>query len=56
MGTLQSAKGQNKDSQEGVNGDLITSPFPILKPQNPWIDEFYVVAERRATDFKAPKL
>ena len=29
-----------------------TSPFPILEPKNPWID----VQERRATDFKAPKL
>ena len=33
-----------------------TSPFPILEPQNPWIDEFDLVREHRATDFKAPKL
>ena len=33
-----------------------TSPFAIKEPQNPWIDEFYVVQERRATDFEAPKL
>ena len=34
-----------------------TSPFPILEPENPWIDEFYVVQEeRRATDFKASKI
>ena len=33
-----------------------TSPFTILEPQNPWIDEFYVVQERRTTDFKALKL
>ena len=32
------------------------SPFAILKPQNPWIDEFYVVQESRAEDFKAQKL
>ena len=36
--------------------DCPTSPFTILEPQNPWIDEFYVVQKRRATDFKAPKL
>ena len=24
-----------------------TSPFTILEPQNPWIDESYVVQERR---------
>ena len=28
----------------------------MLDPQNPLIDEFYVVQERRAMDFKAPKL
>ena len=33
-----------------------TSPFTILEPQNPWINEFYVVQKRRATDFKATKL
>ena len=33
-----------------------TSPFTILEPQNPWIDEFYVVRERRTTDFEHPKL
>ena len=33
-----------------------TSLFPILEPRNPWIDGFNVVQERRATDFKAPKL
>ena len=32
------------------------SPFQILEPQSPWIDEFYVVQERRATGFKAPIL
>ena len=31
-------------------------PFPILEPQNPWIDEFHVVQECHATDFKTPKL
>ena len=34
---------------------LPTSPFTILEPQYPWIDEFYVVQERRVTDCKAPK-
>ena len=33
-----------------------TSPFTILEPQNPWLDEFYVAQERRATDFKDQKL
>ena len=33
-----------------------TNPFPILEPQNPLIDEFYVVQNPRTTDFKAPKL
>ena len=33
-----------------------TSPFTILETQNPWIDEFYVVQEHRATNFKALKL
>ena len=33
-----------------------TNPFAILEPQNPWIDDFYVVQERHATDFKAPRL
>ena len=32
------------------------SLFTILESQNPLIDEFYVVQERRAMDFKAPKL
>ena len=31
-------------------------PFPNLEPQSPLIDEFYLVQERRAKDFKAPKL
>ena len=33
-----------------------TSPFTILEPHNPRIDEFHVIQERRASDFKAPKL
>ena len=33
-----------------------TRPFTILEHQNPWIGEFYVVQERRTTDFKALKL
>ena len=32
-----------------------TSPFSNLEPENPRIDEFYVVQERLAKDFKAPK-
>ena len=32
------------------------SPFTIIEPQNPWIDEFRIVWERIATDFKATKL
>ena len=28
----------------------------LWQPQNPWIDEFYVVEERRVTYFEAPKL
>ena len=32
-----------------------TSPFPIVSPQNPWINPC-VVQERRATDFKTHKL
>ena len=31
------------------------SPVTILEPQNPWIDEFYVVQESVTTDSKAPK-
>ena len=34
----------------------LTSSFTILEPQNPWIDKFYLVQERCAMDFKAPKL
>ena len=33
-----------------------TSPFTILEPQNPGIDKFYVIQERRTTDFRAAKL
>ena len=33
-----------------------TSPFTILEPRNPWMDEFHVFQERLATDFKAPQL
>ena len=36
--------------------DYPTSPIPILEPPNPWIDEFYVVQELRATDFKDSKI
>ena len=36
---------------------LPTNVCLILEPQNPWIDTFYfIVQERRATDYKAPKL
>ena len=30
------------------------SLFIILEPENQWIDEFYLVHERRAKDFNAP--
>ena len=40
----------------GAEAGNPTSPFTILGPKNTWIDEFYVVQKRRATDFKAPKL
>ena len=33
-----------------------TSPFTILEPQDQEIGKFCVGQERRATDFKAPKL
>ena len=33
-----------------------TSPFTILEPQDQEIGEFYVIQERRATDFEASKL
>ena len=40
-----------------INDHFPMSPFTVLEPQNPWIDQFYVVQERRATDyFKASKL
>ena len=32
-----------------------TDPFPISGPLNLWIGKFYVVQERRATDFKSTK-
>ena len=33
-----------------------TNPFTFLEPRDQEIDEFYLVQERRATDFEAPKL
>ena len=33
-----------------------TNSFTILEPEDQEIGEFYVVQERRATDFEAPKL
>ena len=38
------------------NTRYLTSPLTISEPQNPWIDEFYVVEERRATILTAPEL
>ena len=38
------------------NKPLAASPFTIIEPQNPWIDEFYVVQERCATDFRSSKI
>ena len=34
----------------------MTNTFTISEPRNQEIGEFYVVQERRATDFEAPKL
>ena len=33
-----------------------TNPFTILEPRDQEISKFYVVRERRATDFETPKL
>ena len=33
-----------------------TNPFTMLEPQDQEIGEFYVLQERRATDFEASKL
>ena len=37
------------------NGTFSISSFTIKGPQDQEIGDFYVVQERRATDFKAPK-
>ena len=50
------AKEENRREVRNNKTAYPTSPFQILEPLYPWIDEFYVVQERRATDFKAPKL
>ena len=39
-----------------LDSSLPTSRLTIMELQNPWIDEFYVVQELRATDFEAPKI
>ena len=39
-----------------LNKAYPTSPFTISEPQNPSIGEFYIIRERRATDFKASYL
>ena len=44
--------GRMQDSENGHP----PSPFTIFEPRNPWIEEFCVVQECRATDFKAIKL
>ena len=43
-------------SMNSLNGNCPTSPFTILEPENPWIDEFYVAQERRATGFLSSKI
>ena len=45
----------------GISGDILvsstlTESFKNVQPQNPEIDETYVVQERRTTDFKALEL
>ena len=46
----------------GTAADLVipkhnpTNPFTILEPHDQEIDEFYLVQERRVTNFEAPKL
>ena len=39
-----------------VNLNNLTDPFTILEPRNQAIGKFYVVQERRVTDFKAQRL
>ena len=39
-----------------VAGKTRRTVSPILEPRDQEIDEFYVVQERRATDFEAPRL
>ena len=36
-----------------LNWANLTSPFLMTESQNQWIEESYLVQERRATDFKA---
>ena len=36
--------------------ELVTVLFAVLKPQSPWIDEFYVVRKWIFADFETPKL
>ena len=43
-------------SLSNLSASCPTNPFTISEPQDQEIVEFYVVQERRATDFVAPKL
>ena len=56
-----SQKGQNNNvAQEmrltSATASFPTNPFTMLELQDKEIVEFYVVQERRATDFEAPEL
>ena len=49
----------NSRPLQAISVETATRPalgISHLEPQNPWIDEFNVVQEHCATDFKAPKL
>ena len=44
------------DTEQQKITALPKNSFTILEPRDQEIDEFYLVQERRATDFEAPKL
>ena len=52
-GSLEQSSIRNKYL---VCQQLPKDPFTILEPRDQEIGEFYVVHERRATDFEDPKL
>ena len=47
---------QEKKTNRPAILEFPIGPFKSLVPQDPDIGEFYVVQERRVTDFQAPKL